>query len=132
MIGGNRNFLKWIKNTARPAFDGINHLLWPALCDVCGEPILETDGRLCKECWAQLLKCTGGDYCFACGRDVSRYGIVNDRCGICADEELHFDGIARAGVYDGSLRQMILAFKFRRRTEFAHQLSAMADAAFQS
>ena len=129
---GNSNFLKRIKNAAQLAFDGANHLLWPALCSVCSVPILETDGGLCKDCWAQLLKCTGGDYCFACGRDVSRYGIVNDRCGNCANDELHFDAIARAGIYDGSLRQMILAFKFQRRTEFAHQLSAMADSAFQS
>ena len=132
MKGGISNFLGWIKSTARPALDGINHLLWPAMCDVCGEPVLETDGGLCSQCWGQLLKCTGGDYCFACGRDVSRYGIVNDRCGICANEELYFDAIARAGVYDGSLRRMILAFKFHRRTEFADQLGTMADSAFQS
>lgn len=76
------------------------------------------------------MKCSGGDYCYSCGRDVSRYGIVNDRCGICVDEKLHFDAIARAGVYEESLRKMILAFKFRRKTEFAPHLAAMADAAF--
>lgn len=129
--GGNGNFLKYIKDAARPALDGINHLFWPALCDVCSEPIAETDGRLCTKCWEQLLKCSGGDYCYTCGRDVSRYGIVNDRCGTCADEKLHFDAIARAGIYDESLRKMIIAFKFHRRTEFASHLAAMTDAAFQ-
>lgn len=124
------DLLRNIKSVATTTLHGINHLFWPALCDVCSDPIAETDGRLCAKCWEHLIRCSGGDYCFACGRDVSRYGIVNDRCGICADETLHFDGIARAGIYDESLRKMILGFKFHRRTEFALHLAAITDAAF--
>jgi ComF family protein len=42
-----------------------------------------------------------------------------------------YDGIARAGVYDGALRDMILAFKFNDRVELAGMLGEMTAAAYQ-
>ena len=60
---------------------------------------------------------SGSDYCPVCGRDASKYGMVDFQCGYCPDKKLHFDGIARAAVYSGSLRKLILSFKFKDRTE---------------
>ena len=36
-----------------------------------------------------------------------------------------FDGVARVGVYESTLRSLILAFKFSEKTELAARLSAM-------
>ena len=44
--------------------------------------------------------------------------------------DVHFDGIARAGVYADALQQMILTFK-HDRLELAPILGALLDAAFQ-
>ena len=115
----------------RSAIEGLNHLLWPAVCNSCSRSIAQTENGLCRDCWNELLSCVGGDYCFRCGWDASRYAAVGQGCARCQDEEIHFDGIARGGVYDGSLRNMVLAFKFHDRTELDGQLCFMMNSALQ-
>ena len=109
---------------------GLNQLLWPAACGVCNEAICDTDNDLCPKCWNELLTCTAGDYCPRCGRDASRYGLVGGACGACRNEDIHFDGIARVGVYADALQRMILAFK-HDRSELAVALAPLAAAALQ-
>ena len=100
------------------------------MCGNCADPISDADDRLCRKCWDELITCTAGDYCPRCGRDASRYGLVAGACAACRNEEFHFDGIARAGVYGDALQQMILAFK-HDRSEFASALASLAGAALQ-
>lgn len=109
---------------------GLNQLLWPAVCVNCKESICETDNALCKNCWDEILFCTAGDYCLRCGRDVSRYAIIDGSCPICQGEQIHFDGIARSGVYGDALQQMILSFK-KGRTELDLTLGFLAGSALR-
>ena len=109
---------------------GLNQLLWPAVCINCHENIGEDDNNLCRNCWGELLECTGGDYCPRCGRDASRFAIVAGKCPDCQGREFYFDEIARAGVYDQSLQKMILSFK-NSRTELDLVLGFLADSALQ-
>lgn len=109
---------------------GFNQLLWPGRCDVCHAEISDSDGSLCRTCWNELLTCTAGDYCPRCGRDVSRYGLVSGACGACRAETIHFDGIARAGVYMEALQRIILAFK-HDHGELATVLAPLAEAALE-
>jgi len=111
--------------------DGCNHLLWPAICINCRKSICETDRELCRDCWSKLLACAAPDYCPRCGRDVSRFAIVNNACPDCQGLEIHFDGISRCGFYADSLREMILTFKLAGRTELAEPLSSFANSALQ-
>lgn len=106
--------------------DGLRHLLWPGRCLVCRVSIRPDDDGLCLTCWQALSKAVAGDYCRRCGRPVSPFGIVDGRCGGCMDEKDYaFDGIARVGVYESTLRSLILAFKFSEKTELTFRLSAM-------
>jgi len=118
------------KRVTTLTWQGLNHLLWPAVCANCGGRIIEANEDLCTRCWSQLLTCTAGDYCPRCGRDASKYGLVAGACAACREQELHFDAIARAGVYTEAMKQMILAFK-HDRTELACVLAPLADAALQ-
>lgn len=113
------------------ALQGLNQLLWPAVCINCRDSICETDNSLCKTCWAELLAGTGGDYCPRCGRDASGYGLLEGACPDCQGKEIYFDQIARAGFYTDALREMILAFKLRGRTELDSVLGFLANAALQ-
>jgi len=108
----------------------LNQLLWPAVCVNCRESICETDKNLCKNCWEELLVCTGADYCRRCGRDVSKYALLGGVCPDCQGKEFHFDQIARSGVYAESLREMILAFK-KGRTELDLTLGFLANSALE-
>ncbi len=112
------------------AWQGLNQVLWPPVCLCCGGQAGPDNSGLCRACWDQLLTGTAGEHCPRCGRDASRYGLVNGACPACQAEDIQFDGIARAGVYNGTLRQMILAFK-HDRTELETLLGTLADSAFQ-
>lgn len=123
-------------NTTKPkrafifALQSLNQLLWPAVCISCGENISETDKNLCKNCWAQLLACAGADYCRRCGRDASRFALLEGACPDCLGKEFHFDRIVRAGIYTRSLRKMILAFK-NGRTELDLAVGFLGNSALQ-
>jgi competence protein ComFC len=108
----------------------IIQLFWPAVCINCRKSISETEKSLCKTCWDQLIICTGSDYCPRCGRDTSIAGIIEGSCPDCQGREIYFDAIARAGIYDHSLQQMILAFK-NGKTELDSTLGFLADSALQ-
>jgi ComF family protein len=112
------------------ALQGLNHLLWPAVCVNCKQSICETDANLCKKCWEELMFCTAGDYCRRCGQDASRYALVDGTCPNCQGVEIHFDSITRGGVYFGALGKMILAFK-NGRTELDLTLGFLIDSALQ-
>jgi ComF family protein len=119
-----------LKRNAVFALHGLNHLLWPAVCVSCRQSICETDNALCRKCWDELLSCTAGDYCPRCGRDVSKYAIVNGACPHCQGLQIHFNGITRSGIYGDALQQMILSFK-KGRTELDLTLGFLADSALQ-
>jgi ComF family protein len=125
-----RTAIARVKHVPGLAWRGLKRLLWPPVCDSCADEVSETDDHLCPGCWNQLLTCTAGDYCPRCGRDASRYGLVNGACGACGPEEFHFDRIARAGVYGDALQQMILAFK-HGRNELVSTLAPLASAALE-
>ena len=119
-----------LKQNVTFAFQSLNQLFWPAVCVNCKQSICETDNSLCKDCWDQLLACTGADYCPRCGRDASRYGLLDGVCPDCQGKQIHFDQIARASVYREALQKMILAFK-KGRTELDSVLGFLANSALQ-
>ena len=112
------------------AWHGLNQLLWPAVCLNCRQDTCADNNDLCQACWDQLLTCAAGEYCPRCGRDASRYGLVAGACPACQGRDVHFDGIARVGVYTDALQQMILLFK-HDHTELARILGVLVDSAFQ-
>ena len=119
-----------LKQSAGFALESLNQLLWPAVCINCRRSICEADKGLCKGCWDQLFACTGGDYCVRCGRDAGKFGMLEGACPDCQGKEIHFDRIARSGIYADALRKMILAFK-NGRTELDNVLGFLANSALQ-
>ncbi|MBN2590456.1 MAG: ComF family protein [Sedimentisphaerales bacterium] len=111
-------------------FHSIIQLFWPAVCINCNKNINETENNLCKDCWNELIVCTGSDYCTRCGKDASIAGMIDGTCPDCQGKEIFFDGIARAGIYAHSLQNMILAFK-NGKTELDFALGFLADSALQ-
>ena len=127
---GRKHIYNTINQAGIFALQGFNQLLWPAVCINCRQSICETDKNLCRDCWDQLLACSGGDYCRRCGRDVSKYALLQGSCPNCQGKEIYFDSIARSGVYSESLRGMILAFK-NGRTELDSVLGFLANSTLQ-
>jgi competence protein ComFC len=120
-----------LARTGSPIAQGLGHLLWPAVCIVCKRHIAETHSVLCSDCWQGLISVCSPDYCRRCGRDVSPYAVYNGACPGCQGEDIHFDGIARAGVYAEPLQQVILVFK-NGQTELDLVLGGLANSALQA
>lgn len=118
----------FLKRIGHLTLRGFNQLLWPAVCTNCRQCICETDHDLCQDCWDGLLACTGSEYCRRCGREASRFAIIEGTCPDCQGKTIHFDRIARAGMYNQSLQQLILSYK-NGQTEHAHFLAFMANSA---
>jgi len=120
-----------LKQTTTFAWQSLNQLLWPAVCINCGDSICETDKSLCQSCWSELLSCTGAEYCGRCGKETSKYALLEGVCPDCQGKEIQFDQIARSGVYTQALQQMILSFK-NGRTELDSTLAFLANSALQA
>jgi competence protein ComFC len=120
----------WVKQKGVTFAQGLGHLLWPGQCINCREGAVES-GELCDDCWQRLILVCGAEYCRRCGRDASPYATGEGFCANCRDEEIHFDGIGRAGVYAEALRETILAFK-HGRTELDKVLGGLNDSALQA
>ncbi len=106
--------------------------LWPALCQACSAPIEEEAGGLCPACWQELSAAVGSDYCRRCGRAVTRYGLVANRCGGCLEEALEYDGLCRAGFYTGVLKRLLRGLKFQDQTENIEYLGPIIQGAFET
>jgi competence protein ComFC len=119
-----------LKQAGLFSFHGLDQLLWPAVCINCRQSISQADNHLCSKCWDSLLVCTGGDYCRRCGRDAGRFALLAGKCPDCQGREINFERIARAGIYEQTLRQMILSFK-NGRAELDSVLGFLADSALQ-
>lgn len=120
-----------IKRAGNFVLQGLNQLLWPAVCTNCRQNICETEHDLCQDCWDGLQACTGADYCRRCGREASPFGIVEGSCPDCQGKDIRFDGIVRVGIYSRSLQEMILTFK-KGRTELTPVLAFLANSALQA
>ena len=111
--------------------NSINHLLWPAVCINCRAAIKDNNDKLCQNCWNELLSCTTDSYCRRCGRVISAGGLIDDVCPACQGQDYYFDAITGCGVYDKTLRSMILAFK-NSHSELISILSPIAEAALEN
>jgi len=120
-----------LKKMSVESLKHVINLLFPSVCTCCLKPIPEIDGVFCNRCWSDLLRSAGGYYCRRCGKDVSKYAIVAGRCGHCQTQNLSFDGIARTGKYEGTLKNLLLNFKFSDKTEFRKSLGFLGNSALE-
>jgi ComF family protein len=98
--------------------------LFPPQCRCCQTPLDNDDGiRICQPCW-QKVELIRGDVCTRCGYPLSD---VNPQrggyCGHCPTRPVHFDSAHAAAAYDGALRSLIHALKFRFHEHLASFLA---------
>jgi ComF family protein len=97
-------------------------------CAACGT-VLEspTCGPVCSSCWAGIAPVIP-PLCAACGDPLASWRILTDAerlCARCRRVRPAFDCARAAGDYDGSLREIIHAFKYDGRRSLARPLAAL-------
>ena len=106
--------------------ESLTHLLWPRLCLNCQSPLV-CNTPLCPSCAEQLMQVTGGSFCPRCGMQVSSWAVIEGACPQCLGRELRFERLLCCGIYDGPLRQMIVALK-KGQSELAPFLGHLMQA----
>jgi competence protein ComFC len=106
-------------------------LVFPSFCHLCREPLEEAGERIV--CGACLVKLTsrGGPLCPTCGRFFS--GPDDDHlCARCLSEPPIFSLQRSCGAYGGTLKDVILLFKYRKYAPLSRPLARFADASLAS
>jgi len=109
------------------------HLLadWARLrtsrCPVCGAL---TEDALCAKCGESLAPRTGG-YCSGCGEIMGDDETPVSLCGECRTAPPPWDRLHFHSIYAGTLRDLILGYKFNNGLGRASLLAEMACAAHE-
>lgn len=101
-------------------------------CAACGRVLDKpTSSPVCDTCWAAATRATG-PFCDRCGDALLSWRVVTAADGICRRcrrAPVAFDQGRAAGEYEGTLREIIHAFKYDGRRSLARPLAAMMRAA---
>lgn len=127
--------------TFRYLGSSLSDTLLPRSCQACSQPLSANDNQLCPLCWRSLLAIFyagdlsaqtaigRGTYCPRCGASLGAFTDSKDGCNRCRNFTFNYQRLARVGLYQGPLAEMIRALKFRRR---AHTARFLAQLLFDS
>lgn len=96
----------------RSLAEGLADLVWPRDCTLCGSrlPPGLPERWLCDPCEADV-SADPLPTCPRCSSTVGPHVDASAGCPRCVTRRYRFDGAVRLGVYDGRLREAVLALK---------------------
>lgn len=114
-----------LKDILKKFVDPFILIFFPSTCKICGK-FLENPGEkiVCGNCLGRA-EIHRGEVCPVCGRF---YHLRTDRstiCGDCLKERPSFEKHRAAGHYTGTLRQMIILFKYRQHESLKSPLAGL-------
>lgn len=103
--------MRVIKNFIHGAID----IFFPKICHACKKkiPDLSIDEVICVDCWAKIKKNTP-PFCYSCGRNLSRKKSIKNTCLDCIKKPLQFDRAFSPCLYEGVIKELIHAFKYKK------------------
>ena len=107
--------------------DPLLALLLAPVCAACDAPLdFPTRGAVCARCWDTIAPITP-PVCETCGDPLPSWRVISleqARCPRCRRRPITLSKSRAVGVYDGALREIIHALKYRGRRSLAAPLSA--------
>ena len=97
-----------------------------AACDATLARPLESP--VCDACW-RAVPALSPPWCVRCGDGLPSWRAVGPLCARCRRRPLRITLARSAGAYDGSLRDIVHAFKYERCRALARPLAALMTAA---
>lgn len=102
--------MSWIQSSMKQLLD----FAFPPQCAVCGTTEFPADPQstvYCETCVNAL--CPAEVYrCVCCGAEIGLYAKSDKGCPHCRNRKLRFESVVCLGMYEGTLRQAILAAKW--------------------
>lgn len=103
-------------------------VFFPSFCRLCGELLDKPEERVvCEDCWSKVRP-HRSSICPSCGRFYEGAGEPH-LCRACGDERPSFSIHRSCGKYAGTLKDVILLYKYRRYSILGRRL---ANFAFQA
>ncbi len=106
---------------AQAAAAGAVGLVLPPSCLCCSAPV-GTAGALCADCWIGV-SFIGRPCCARCGLPFAIEAAQGALCGTCIRVPPVYDRARAAFLYEGTGRELILAFKMADRSWLAPRLA---------
>lgn len=104
----------------------IELLIYPSFCRLCAEPLDEPGERVvCRACLAKLSP-RRGPLCPLCGRFHEGEG-EDHLCSRCLERAPAFSIHRSCGAYGGTLKEVILLFKYRKYAPLSRPLAGFAE-----
>ncbi len=108
---------------------GLVDVLYPKTCLACKKKITVSsiDNLVCRQCWGKIKK-NLPPFCCRCGRHLEIDNSLKNICRPCLKEPLHFDRAFSPCIYEGTIKELIQAFKYKNKDYLGPTLSRlMAD-----
>lgn len=93
---------------------GLSSLVYPRTCLVCRKSLKSecSDALVCLSCWSDI-KLNTPPFCFKCGRKLLENESANNICFDCTIKVMHFDRAFSPCSYDGTIKKLLHAFKYK-------------------
>ena len=95
----------------------LSDLLFPPRCAICRRGILSADEHICGECGVVADRVRFAPACPRCAGAIGPHELVDGRCAWCRATRIRVHSTVRVGAYEGWLRKLVWAYKFRGREE---------------
>ena len=106
-------------------------LVFPSFCRLCREPLDEPGEKVvCRACLAKLAP-RSGPSCPLCGR-FHESSAEDHLCARCLERAPAFSAHRSCGIYGGTLKEIILLFKYRKYAPLSRPLARYAEAGLAS
>lgn len=111
------------------AADAVVRVLLSPTCAACGTVLVHPlESPVCPGCW-RAIRALSPPWCERCGDPLSAWRPMAGLCARCRRRPPQFSIGRSAGRYEGSLREILHAFKYQGRRALAAPLAALMRAA---
>ncbi len=101
-------------NMLRRFLNTLTDIVYPKACLICKKKLRDiacVDNLVCLECWGKIKK-NPPPFCRSCGRHLEK-PIYRNICPPCVRRQPHFDRAFSPCVYEGTIKELIHAFKYQ-------------------
>ena len=110
-----------LPDPVRVFLHGLSHLIWPYRCLVCHAELGSELGWFCVGCQSVLTD-DRAETCPRCASTVGPHTDLSAGCFRCRKIKFHFESATRLGLYDGTLREVVLKMKQEQGELLAYRL----------
>ncbi|MDD5496057.1 MAG: ComF family protein [Candidatus Omnitrophica bacterium] len=98
------------------------NMVFPMRCVSCGKDMNSREKTaVCGFCMSKI-RLNPKPYCVSCGRSVDK---IKKRCRQCENIAFHFKSAHAACLYEGTIKDLLHAFKYKSNLSFADILSKL-------